>query len=831
MLSYVSGGSSSLSFKHLGGMLKVNLSTVSTDVTKFVATFPGYRVNGSFTADVTDANPAISTTTSSTLTYQQITFTYENNPRLLDDENCILYIPLPVGTYSGGVQIDMYNSAGKVIARYTHDAFSIARKGLTYMGSSVYNLNQVYNVGSSETAVTLPATTEGVTLDFSNAENVADKEITISYYDTDDSNKPKKIYIISPAAIDKSKITLKGNLPKSTVRVISGSYKAIDMTTAATTLIIDPDATVGTVTIEGGNADIAGTVANLIIAAGATADGTNPVKVDVSNTNPPAVTANANASIKAEAGVELTVLAIGGVEITTGGSAGEVHIVRDALADIKYFFANGGEYTMTKDIVLVEPLIAEEGKTITLDLKGKTLSYDGDNLQTGIVIVKRGSTLIINDSSADDENSVGQGKIICGSKAYAAVQVTLAGDNADKTATLIVNNTTLTGDYYAITGNGNRHNTRIVINNSILSGTHESDNFGIYHPQNGSLTISGAATTITGYSAGIEMRGGELSVEDATIQSTAHPSSFTPNGHGTTTVGAGIAIAQHTTKLPITATIHSGTISGFTPLYVVNPQNNPDTDFSKVAVYVEGGTFTATNGGPDDVAKDLNADAATLKILGGNFQDPKALNFGTAASTMIVTLAKDWTLTETIEAAGGTLNLEGYKISSSANYVIRENTVDATLTVNSGDNGTIENTLDDPTETDKGIVLYARQGNIVINGGTFINKTQYEATIHCGGPSATHSTKPVITINGGTFKNNSTAESYKYKAEWKPIVLNVANGLASGQSYDPLVCKSGTFYNQNPANGDDSGSPASFLASGYGARETETNVWTVVAQN
>jgi len=66
---------------------------------------------------------------------------------------------------------------------------------------------------------------------------------------------------------------------------------------------------------------------------------------------------------------------------------------------------------------------------------------------------------------------------------------------------------------------------------------------------------------------------------------------YKANGNGTTTVGAAIAVAQHTTKLPIYVEVSGGTFSAFTPLNQANPQNNEESDIAKVVVKVTGGTF------------------------------------------------------------------------------------------------------------------------------------------------------------------------------------------------------------------------------------------------
>lgn len=103
--------------------------------------------------------------------------------------------------------------------------------------------------------------------------------------------------------------------------------------------------------------------------------------------------------------------------------------------------------------------------------------------------------------------------------------------------------------------------------------------------------------TVTGSETGIEIRAGKLTVNGATITGNGVPTSVTPNGNGSTSDGAGIAVAQHTTKLITEVTVNSGTINGYTAIYESNPQKNSEDDIAKVKLDVQSGTFNAINGG------------------------------------------------------------------------------------------------------------------------------------------------------------------------------------------------------------------------------------------
>ena len=164
-----------------------------------------------------------------------------------------------------------------------------------------------------------------------------------------------------------------------------------------------------------------------------------------------------------------------------------------------------------------------------------------------------------------------------------------------KTATLIVNGGHLEGNSYAICGNGNpdRINTKLVINGGKLS-VKSATGTAIFQPQDGETIVNGGE--IKGAS-GFEIRSGKLEVNGGTIIGTAVPVEVHPNGSGTTSTGAGIAVAQHTTKLPIEVVIKGGTIQGYSALYQSNPQKNEAEAVAKIKITVKGGVLETINGG------------------------------------------------------------------------------------------------------------------------------------------------------------------------------------------------------------------------------------------
>ncbi len=259
------------------------------------------------------------------------------------------------------------------------------------------------------------------------------------------------------------------------------------------------------------------------------------------------------------------------VATVTVGSADPVAF--DSLADaVAYANTNGGTLTLLENVNVTAQI--EVSGTFTLDLNGKTIEYTGQSaLNSGVIMVLRGANLTINDSSNPDA-----GAIVSGDNAYAAVALTKAGETSTANATLTVNGGNLTGYYYGITGNGSRHGTSITVHGGNITGTNGS---AIYHPQDGTLTIDGGA--FTGGETGIEVRSGTVNITGGTFESTASEYSCNPNGSGTTTVGAAIAIAQHTTNKQIDATINvpAANLTGVKPVSIQNPENN---EFNNVAV-------------------------------------------------------------------------------------------------------------------------------------------------------------------------------------------------------------------------------------------------------
>lgn len=282
---------------------------------------------------------------------------------------------------------------------------------------------------------------------------------------------------------------------------------------------------------------------------------------------------------------------------------------------------SNGVITLTENVTL-SSFAKIEGK-IKLDLNGHTITCTKN---WAIVVVQYGTLTVVDSSAA------GTGAIVCASGDESSRSAIYGGDNTaiiiegghlkgvdfgivlmGIDSSLTVNGGVIEGEQgFGISGNGSMKNgvpecgpTTITINGGEIKG----GDVGIYHPQVGKLTINNGE--ITG-KTGVEIRAGELIVNGGTITATGDPTSTDPNGNGSTTVGAAIAVVQHTTKQPINVKINGGSFNGVSALYEANPQNNPEDATKQVGIVVDGGTF---NG---DVNKD-DVDASKLLINGGTF--------------------------------------------------------------------------------------------------------------------------------------------------------------------------------------------------------------------
>ena len=291
--------------------------------------------------------------------------------------------------------------------------------------------------------------------------------------------------------------------------------------------------------------------------------------------------------------------------------------------------AKDGVITLTDDVTLSTSCSISDGNAYTINLNGKTLSAAKQviSLTRGKVIVNGTGT--IKESAPYLGAIVIKGSVNSAETNYSVVEVN-AGVILEGWAPIFVDQNAAKAYGVSVTVNGATLNARkdttgdggagIYVNGQITDENNAPvislTNTKICDVDNASqgMYLAGYTTTtltncdITGVT-GVEIRAGKLTVNGGSLKATA-AYSVNPNGNGSTTEGAAIAIAQHTTKKNIEVTLNGGTYTGEKAISESNPQVNDPAP--QVAMSVTAGTFVG-----DVVTADV-----TNFISGGTFSVP-----------------------------------------------------------------------------------------------------------------------------------------------------------------------------------------------------------------
>ena len=250
---------------------------------------------------------------------------------------------------------------------------------------------------------------------------------------------------------------------------------------------------------------------------------------------------------------------------------------------------------LNKDIVITEPIVVGPSKSVLLDLKGHSITPQAGGLTTvlntndAMVLVRRGANLTIYDGG----NGIGKIDASNATSVLCGIKLTDAADEKEgevnlPTANLLVSGGIIIGNYYGISGNGTRHGTVIKIIGGTIRAANKTGGTGIFHPQDGTLTVDGG--TIEAYNSGIEIRSGVLNIEAGTINTTATDFKAASNGNGTTVVGAAVAVSQHVTNKKLEVTVKGGTLNG-NGYYALYEEDLEDENITDISMTVTGGTL------------------------------------------------------------------------------------------------------------------------------------------------------------------------------------------------------------------------------------------------
>ena len=456
------------------------------------------------------------------------------------------------------------------------------------------------------------------------------------------------------------------------------------------------------------------------------------------------------------------------------------------------FEATAVKMTLQADVTgVASTLTVPAGTEFTLDLAGHTLEGNNQGKDQAFLLVNGKLTLT---------DSVGTGKVCS----------TYTG-TAGRVVSVVGGELTVAGGTITTEGMAKAGNAIYVSKGSTLSMTGGK----VYaDAKRGNYAIR-----IGGKDAIFTMTGGVAEADSSTTET--YITAIDVSSTGTVTIGGDSVVrgpkaltTTSLTALTVTGGSFTGEVSA--PKNSISGGTFTDVDVISLAGYVDetvyacekqaDGSYTvakaeftavATITGADGVVTRYAAATEAFSALKGGDTLKLLADIGTAAEPLpygIVVTDGDVNVNLNAKtliigydaAAAAAAGVPGY-----AAGVGIVNGGSGTVTVSG--NGTVD--VSNYTGTD-GIAVWARTGSITVQSGTFINKSNEEATVYVG---TNDNSAPVLTIAGGTYKNIAEG-NYKYDESRTPLTFNIYNGKTA----DALKISAGSFYgNNDPYLGDD----------------------------
>jgi len=299
----------------------------------------------------------------------------------------------------------------------------------------------------------------------------------------------------------------------------------------------------------------------------------------------------------------------------------KITISKNILLDLGTHTLTSAFAPTAEDYALVAEgnVTIQNGSIVTTKDKARAVNNSKGNLNLENVIITAKGQVGVGNSATSGNVSIKNCKI----NSETAYAVASFAKNAN--VVMDINKSEMSGAYGAFYHNGTASGLTLSVTETTMSSENGD---GMYLAGDAVTTLSNC--TITG-ATGVEIRAGKLTVNGGSITGTATPIGTAPNGNGSTVTGAGIAVSQHTTMLPLTVTVNGSNVKGYSAFYQVDTlaemeDNEGNKQFTgeqvaeavaKITLSVNGGVYTAT--GED--GKAVYSENKTGFVSGGTFSN------------------------------------------------------------------------------------------------------------------------------------------------------------------------------------------------------------------
>ncbi len=575
----------SITFNHLGGLIRVTLRNIPETATKFVfSTTNNMPITGTFTAEKESEDDGsklqIKSTEDSNTEANSVAFTFVAGTAA----KMSFYIPLPVGEYA--VKIALYDSTDQELWAINGSKTHVVTRAKYIQTTAITIASTNADGESSSVSQEVPANFSGTyylpntAADVYLTMNSTDNGVKIAYANETSAKQPANVYIDCGGSTIKN---LDIDLSESHVEISgnegnNATIGNLNAKSSNTTLVLDKTVTIGEkLTVAAGSVEIAGKVNN----------------VEVANTVDKAVTVK----VTEDATVEGTLSVAKAASVEVAGTVAAVAVKTDVSS-----VTIVGE-VKTVEVSKDEASTGEEKTVILVTESGKVTDALTDNTNTGTDA--SGSSITIVAASATAGSGAGQikevknstGSTVSGAvkslDSYMAEKIQAGGEFtldydikgsikiADSKSVIInLNGKTISnsesdkatftvaeGASLTINGEGNITNT--------ATGKPAIEN-------NGTLTINGGK--YSGVASAIELRAGALTINDGSFTATAADFSESGSEGFNTISGAAVAVSQYDASKAVKLAVTGGTFFGQKAIY----ENDSRTDATtNVDIYID----------------------------------------------------------------------------------------------------------------------------------------------------------------------------------------------------------------------------------------------------